>query len=47
MHMYSLADKLAKRDLDWSWKLKDALKPPKKMPPLIEPEATAQANSTR
>lgn len=47
MHMYSLADKLAKRDLDWSWKLKDVLKPPKKMPPVIEPEATASANSTR
>lgn len=47
MHMYSLADKLAKRDLDWSWKLKDVLRPPKKMPQLIEPEATASANSTR
>ncbi len=29
MHMYSLSDKLSKRDLDWSWKLKDTLKPPK------------------
>ncbi len=47
MHMHSLSDKMAKRDLDWSWKLKDLLKPPKKMPSVIEPETTASADSTR
>lgn len=48
MHMYSLSDKLSKRDLDWSWKLKDALKPPKKVPAVIESDKTAtSANSTR
>ena len=47
MHMHSLSDKLAKRDLDWSWKLKDVLKPPKKVLPVVEPETTASANSTR
>ncbi len=48
MHMYSLSDKLSKRDMDWSWKLKDALKPPKKVPAVIESDkTTASAESTR
>jgi tetratricopeptide (TPR) repeat protein len=48
MHMYSLSDKLSKRNLDWSWKLKDALRPPKKMPAVIESDkTTASAQSTR
>lgn len=47
MAMYSLSDKLAKRDQDWSWKLKDVLSPPKKMEPIPEPAATASADATR
>lgn len=47
MALYSLSDKLAKRDKDWSWKLKDMLKPPKKVEPATEPEATASADATR
>ncbi len=47
MAMYSLSDKMAKRNLDWSWKIKDALKPPKKVEPMPEPETTASASTTR
>lgn len=47
MALYSLSDKLAKRNLDWSWKLKDVLRPPRKVEPLQEPETTASANATR
>ena len=47
MAMYSLSDKLAKRNKDWSWQLKDVLKPPKKVDPIPEPAATVSAEATR
>lgn len=47
MAMYSLSDKLAKRNQDWSWKLRDVLKPPKKVEPIPEPAATASVDATR
>ncbi len=46
MAMYSLSDKLSRRNLDWSWKLKDVLKPPKKVT-VKEPETATSASSTR
>lgn len=47
LHMYSLSDKLAKRDKDWSWKLKDVLKPPKKIENIGESKPTSKASSER
>ncbi|MBA3855669.1 MAG: hypothetical protein C0507_02050 [Cyanobacteria bacterium PR.3.49] len=47
MAMYSLSDKLAKRNKDWAWRLKDVLKPPKPAPAIPDPGATAAAGATR
>jgi len=47
MAMYSLSDKLSKRNQDWAWKLRDLLKPAKPAPVIPEPGATTADNTTR
>lgn len=47
MAMYSLSDKLAKRNKDWAWRLKDVLKPQRPAPAVPEAGATATVGATR